>query len=43
MSSFIDELEDKFAEEFKTENPIFGDLHLKIEEIKLKYNNIINN
>jgi len=43
MMSFVAELEDKFAKEFEAEDPIFGDLHLKIEQIKLKYNSIINN
>lgn len=43
MFSFIDELEDKFVKEFETEDPMFGDLHLKIEQIKSKYNSIINN
>jgi hypothetical protein len=41
MMSFVDELEDKFAKEFDIEDPMFGELSQKIEQIKLKYN--INN
>jgi len=37
MMSFVTELETKFENEFKTENPIFGDLFLKIETIKNNY------
>jgi len=42
MFSFTDELDAKFKKEFETEDPIFGDLNLKIEEIKSKYKSIIN-
>lgn len=41
MFGFIDELDNKFNKEFEDENPIFGDLSQKIEEIKSKYNPII--
>lgn len=37
MFEFTDELEAKFEKEFEAENPFFGDLHLKIEELKSKY------
>lgn len=37
MFGFIDELETKFEKEFDSEDPMFGELHLKIESIKLKY------
>jgi len=41
MFGFLGELEARFAKEFETENPIFGDLYQKIESIKSKYNPII--
>jgi len=37
MLSHVNEIENKFDKEFEIENPIFGDLSLKIEEIKNKY------
>ena len=37
MMSHVEELEAKFEEEFKDEVPVYGDLHLKIEEIKSNY------
>jgi len=43
MYSFIEELEVKFEKELNKEDPIFGDLYLKLEEIKSKYNPIVNN
>ena len=43
MVLFIDELETKFEKEFEEENPLYGDLSQKIEEIKSKYKSIINN
>lgn len=43
MSSYIDELEHTFEKDFDSEDPTFGELYLKIEEIKSKYNSIINN
>jgi len=43
MVHFIDELETKFEKEFEEENPLYGDLSQKIEEIKSKYKSIINN
>jgi len=42
MFGFTDELEAKFKKEFETEDPMFGDLSQKIEEIKSKYKSIIN-
>jgi hypothetical protein len=42
MFSFINELDNKFEKEFKEEIPMFGDLLVKIKEIKSKYNSIIN-
>ncbi len=43
MMSFVDELDTKFAKEFEAEDPLFGELCQKIEQIKSKYNSIINN
>lgn len=43
MLSFIDELENGFEKEFESEDPMFGELYQKIEQIKSKYNSIINN
>lgn len=37
MLSFTQELEEKFGKEFESEDPMFGELYLKIEEIKNKY------
>jgi hypothetical protein len=37
MLSFAQELEQKFEKEFEAEDPMFGDLSLKIEEVKNKY------
>lgn len=37
MLSFTQELEEKFSKEFESEDPMFGELYLKIEEIKNKY------
>jgi len=42
MFSFVEELEDKFEKEFETEDPMFGDLYLKIESIESKYKSLIN-
>jgi len=42
MFGFTDELEAKFEKEFETEDPMFGDLSQKIEEIKSKFKSIIN-
>jgi len=42
MFSFTDELEAKFVKEFAIEDPVFGELSQKIEEIKSKYKSIIN-
>lgn len=42
MFEFVSELEAKFKKEFETEDPIFGDLYLKIESINSKYKSIIN-
>ena len=43
MFSFTDELEGKFEKELEAEDPMFGDLSLKIEEIKSKYKSLIDN
>ena len=43
MFSHINELEDKFNKEFEEKNPIFEKLYVKIEQIKSKYQSIINN
>ena len=37
MFGFVEELEKKFEKEFEGEDPVFGDLYLKIESIKSKY------
>ena len=37
MMGHVEELETNFKKEFETEDPMFGDLSLKIEEIKSKY------
>jgi hypothetical protein len=42
MFSHINELDSKFKNEFENKDPLFGDLSQKVEEIKSKYNNIIN-
>lgn len=43
MIAFTDELEGQFSKQFETEDPMFGELSQKIEQIKSKYNSIINN
>lgn len=43
MMSFVEELDEKFEKEFEREDPIYGDLCQKIEQIKSKYSSIINN
>jgi hypothetical protein len=43
MLAFTEELENKFTKEFEAEDPMFGELSQKIEQIKSKYNSIINN
>lgn len=42
MFGFVDELEAKFVKEIETEDPMFGELFLKLESIKSKYKSIIN-
>ena len=37
MFSFIEELETKFEKQFTDEDPLFGELSLKIEDIKSKF------
>jgi len=37
MLGFAKELEEKFEKEFEAEDPMFGDLSLKIEELQNKY------
>lgn len=41
MFSFTDELEEKFAKEFEAEDPMFGELYQKIENLKLQYKKLI--
>jgi hypothetical protein len=41
MFSFTDELEAKFANEFESEDPMFGELYQKIENLKLQYKKLI--
>jgi len=43
MFSFIDELEAKFEKELDDEDPMYGELSQKIDDIISKYNSIINN
>jgi len=43
MLSYAEELDDKFSKEFENEDPMFGELAQKIEQINSKYNSIINN
>ena len=40
MFSFLEELEIKYEKDFEDEEPMSGDLYLKIGEIKSKYNSI---
>lgn len=40
---YIEELDRKFVNEFKSNDTLFNELHKKIEEIKGRYNSIINN
>ena len=40
MFGHITEIETNFKSEFEAENPMFGDLYQKIEEIKAKYKSI---
>lgn len=37
MLGHVEELEIAYKEEFEKENPVYGDLHLKMEEIENKY------
>jgi len=41
MFSFVDELNTEFEKEFAAEDPIFGDLYQKMEELKSKYKSLI--
>jgi len=43
MFSFVEGLERKFEKEMESEDPMFGELSQKIEQIKSKYISIINN
>ena len=43
MIGFIEELETRFSEKFKNESFVFSELYLKIEAIKTKYKNFLNN
>lgn len=40
MFSFCSELEAKFAKEFESEDPMFGELYQKIENLKSQYNKL---
>jgi len=42
MFSHVNELNSTFEKEFKDEDPVFADLSKKMQEITLKYGNIIN-
>jgi hypothetical protein len=42
MFLHINELNSKFEKEFKNEDPLYADLSQKMQEITLKYGNIIN-
>ena len=41
MMGFINELEDKFSKQIEEKNPIYDQLRLKIEAIKLRYSVIV--
>ncbi len=43
MLLYLDELEENFEKQFEKEDPMFGELSQKIEQIRSKYNFIINN
>lgn len=43
MLSYVEELDDRFNKEFEEENPIFGELAQKIQQIQSKYSTFINN
>lgn len=43
MFSFAEKLEGKFSKEFEVKDPMFVELVQKLEQIKFKYNFIINN
>jgi len=43
MLLYLDELEENFEKQFEEEDPMFGELSQKIEQIRSKYNSIINN
>jgi hypothetical protein len=43
MFSFIDELEAKFEKELEDDDPMYGELSQKMDNITSKYNSIINN
>jgi hypothetical protein len=43
MLLYLDELEENFEKQFEEEDPMFGELSQKIEQIRSKYNFIINN
>lgn len=41
MLQFVDEVDEMYKKEFEIEDPIFGDISMKIESIRSKYSNII--
>lgn len=43
MFLYLDELEENFEKQFEEEDPMFGELSQKIEQIRSKYKSIINN
>lgn len=43
MMTCVNDLEQEYEKEFEEEKSIFGELYQKIEDIKSKYNPIINN
>lgn len=43
MLLYLNELEENFGKQFEEEDPMFGELSQKIEQIRSKYNSIINN
>ena len=43
MLLYLNELEENFEKQFEEEDPMFGELSQKIEQIRSKYNSIINN
>lgn len=42
MLIFVDEIDEMFEEEFSNENPVYGELYLKITSIRNKFNKLNN-